>query len=67
MIGKRVYDNVGDDYGTVVDVDGRGRCLIEWDRQPPNQPPYVKVPSHWVSFVAEAPRPAQSDGPEEAT
>lgn len=63
-IGKRVYDEVGDDYGTIVDMDQRGRVLIEWDRRPPHQPPYVKVPNGWCSFVEEASRGAQRDGAE---
>lgn len=53
MIGKRVYDSVGDDYGTIIDVDSRGRCLVEWDSRPPHVPPYIKVPNSWCTFDAD--------------
>jgi hypothetical protein len=64
VIGKRVYDSIGDDYGTVIDVDDRGRCLVEWDRRPPNVPPYIKIPRSWCKFVEGSPRGARIDGPD---
>jgi hypothetical protein len=62
LIGQRVYDSIGDDYGTVIVVDARGRCLIEWDRRPPNEPPFIKIPNDWCAFVEESPRGALIDG-----
>lgn len=53
MVGRRVFDNVKKDFGTVTHDYDNGTYLVEWDDPPPHTRP-ITIPYKYFQWADRA-------------